>query len=421
MKFRFLLVGILLSVVPAFTTQAQMQSDSSSTLKVYINCQWCYQEYLRTQITWVNFVQDQFVSEVDLTITSLATGSGGSEYQLQFAGKKSLAGLRDTLKFTTSAINTDNETRDMLLRRVKLGLVRYAACSNNGDCLKIESDLVQDSLDVGIGSNPTSDPWNAWVFRIGVNANINAQKVYQSGSFNSNVSASQVKDTHKLVMRASTSYSEQRYNYSGVKQTYVLRAQSLSARYVHSISDHLSAGVFSSTERSDFSNYDLYQNLSAALEYDIYPYKEAQTRMVTLSYRAGYSYYDFQEATIFNKTVDRIPSHAFNISSQVTQDWGQFSSGIEVASFLNDFQKNHMSVWLNGDVRIFKGLSASGYASFNIQRDQINIRLDGASQEEVLLQQQELLSNYSFYCYVGLSYRFGSIYNNVVNPRFNNY
>jgi hypothetical protein len=80
-----------------------------------------------------------------------------------------------------------------------------------------------------------------------------------------------------------------------------------------------------------------------------------------------------------------------------------------------------MNVWMNGDVRIFKGLSASGYASFNIQRDQINIRLDGASQEEVLLQQQELLSNYSFYCYVGLSYRFGSIYNNVVNPRFNNY
>jgi hypothetical protein len=57
--------------------------------------------------------------------------------------------------------------------------------------------------------------------------------------------------------------------------------------------------------------------------------------------------------------------------------------------------------------------------SYNVQRDQVNIRLNGATQEEVLLQQQELLSNYDFYAFVSLNYRFGSIYNNVVNPRFN--
>lgn len=421
MNFRSLVLAIVLWSVFTISAKAQIQSDSSATLKVYINCGWCYQDYLRTQITWVNFVQDQFVSDVDLTVTSLATGSGGSEYQLQFVGKKLLVGLRDTLKFTTNAINTDNETRDFLLRRVKLGLVRYAACSNTGDCLKIESDLVQDSLDVGIGSNPDTDPWNAWVFRVGVNANVEGQKVYQSGSFNGNVSAAQIKETHKLVLRASASYNEQRYDYSGIQQSFILRAQSANVRYVHSLSNHLSAGVFSATERSDFSNYDLYQDLSAAVEYDIYPYKEAQTRMVTLAYRAGFTYFDFQKETIYRKTIERIPSHAFNITSQITQDWGQFSSGIEVASFLNDFDKNHMSVWFNFDVRIFKGLSASGYSSFNIQHDQINIRLDGASQEEVLLQQQQLLSNYNLYCYFGLSYRFGSIYNNVVNPRFNNY
>jgi hypothetical protein len=56
--------------------------------------------------------------------------------------------------------------------------------------------------------------------------------------------------------------------------------------------------------------------------------------------------------------------------------------------------------------------------SFNVQRDQINIRQNGASQEEVLLQQQELLTDFEVNAYMGLSYRFGSIYNNVVNPRF---
>jgi DNA-binding PucR family transcriptional regulator len=136
-------------------------------------------------------------------------------------------------------------------------------------------------------------------------------------------------------------------------------------------------------------------------------------------YRAGFTYYDFQEETIFNKTVDRIPSQSLTVAASFTKDWGQLSTGVEVASFLNDFERNHLFFWCNFDVRIFKGLSANSWMSYSIQRDQVNIRLNGASQEEVLLQQQQLLSGFEMNAFVGLSYRFGSIYNNVVNPRFN--
>ena len=187
---------------------------------------------------------------------------------------------------------------------------------------------------------------------------------------------------------------------------------------MHSLNDHWSAGAFASTERSDFSNYDLFQNTSAAIEYNVFPYREAQTKSLTMVYRAGFSYYDFQEETIFNKNIDRIPAHSFMLSTTFTKDWGQLSSGVEVASFLNDFEKNHLFFWCNYSIRIFKGLSANSYVNFNVQRDQINIRLNGASQEQVLLQQQELQTDFKFYAYMGLSYRFGSIYNNVVNPRF---
>ena len=416
MKHTLAILFCLLAQVDYIVAQS---ADSTSNFKVYINCNYCYQDFLKTQITWANFVQDQFVSDVDLTITSLRTGSGGNEFQLQFAGKKELVGLRDTMKFNTNAIQTENEVREMLTRKVKLGLVRYAACSSTGDCLKIESTSEQDSLDLGIGSNPEEDAWNAWVFRIGANGNVGAQKVYQSGYFNSSLSASQVKETHKISFDVRANYSEQRYDYSGFKDTYILRSQSANASYVHSINDHWSAGGFAYTERSDFSNYDLFQNVAAAVEYNYFPYQEAQTKSLTMVYRAGFTYYDFQEETIFNKTVDRIPSQSLTIAASFTKDWGQLSTGVEVASFLNDFDRNHLFFWCNYEVRIFKGLSASSWMSYSIQRDQVNIRLDGASQEEVLLQQQQLLTGFEMNAYVGLSYRFGSIYNNVVNPRFN--
>jgi hypothetical protein len=42
----------------------------------------------------------------------------------------------------------------------------------------------------------------------------------------------------------------------------------------------------------------------------------------------------------------------------------------------------------------------------------------GASYEDILLMRKQLATSFEYYFYVGLSYTFGSIYSNVVNPRF---
>jgi hypothetical protein len=387
-------------------------------IKVFITCEYCYAEYLRTQITWVNFVQDQFVSDIDLRVASIGTGSGGGDFKLFFTGKNQFAGMTDTLHFVTNAINTDAESREMMLKRVKLGLVRYAAKTGLLETLEIASSDNKHNEDVGVGSNPQHDKWNAWVMRINGNANIQAQKVFQNGDFSGNIRASQIKEAHKFDIRLGANYSEQRFNYDGQKSVYILRSQNAGMSYVHSLNDRWSAGGFVNVEVGDFSNYDYFQNTSLAIEYDVFPYKEAQTKLVTFSYNIGAKYYDFQDTTIFNKTTLLAPAHGLNVGSSFTQDWGSFSGGIYASSFLNEFERYRYGSWINFDVRIFKGLSVSSYMSFNLVRDQVNIRKQGATDAEVLLQQQELLTDYNFYTYLGLSYRFGSIYNNVVNPRF---
>ncbi|MFM9986929.1 MAG: hypothetical protein ACKVOK_16935 [Flavobacteriales bacterium] len=388
-------------------------------LKVFLNCGFCYQPYLKTQITWADFVQDQFVADVDLLVATIRTGSGGSNYALQFTGQNHFKGMNDTLTFTTNAINTDAEIRDLLAQKVKLGLVRYAAKIDVGDDLIINSANVHDIEDVGIGSNPDDDPYNAWVFRINGNTNINAQKVFQSGDFYGNVSAAQVKENFKLNLNLGTNYSEQRFEFDGVKESYVLRSQFGTLNYVHSVSERWSAGVFTNFNMSDFSNYDYYQNTALAVEYDFFPYKEAQTKLITLAYNIGGVYFNFKDTTIFNETKTLVPTHSLNLGASFTQTWGSLEAGSFAATFLSDFNKYRYGAWMSADVRLFKGLSVSGYFSYNVIRDQINIRKGGASEQEVLLQQQELQTNYNFYTYFGISYRFGSIYNNVVNPRFN--
>jgi hypothetical protein len=89
-------------------------------------------------------------------------------------------------------------------------------------------------------------------------------------------------------------------------------------------------------------------------------------------------------------------------------------------ALLNEWKLNNTNINANIDARIYKGFSISLYASASLIRNQINLPLNGASMDEVLLQQQVLATNYSYYSSISFNYRFGSIYNNVVNTRFQN-
>ena len=67
--------------------------------------------------------------------------------------------------------------------------------------------------------------------------------------------------------------------------------------------------------------------------------------------------------------------------------------------------------------RIVGGLSFFFNGNYRQIRDQLFLPLSGASDEEVLLGSIRLPTGYQFSLFVGMNYRFESIFNNVVNPR----
>ena len=50
--------------------------------------------------------------------------------------------------------------------------------------------------------------------------------------------------------------------------------------------------------------------------------------------------------------------------------------------------------------------------------DQLSLPKGGASLDEILLQRKELETDYGYHISLGFNYTFGSVYSNVVNPRF---
>jgi hypothetical protein len=418
MKYLYLFLFLLLCTIGA---KAQVQMNDSigakaNAIRVYLNCSYCYQSYLKTEITWVDFVQDQYVANINLLITSLSTGSFG----LIFIGKEEFAGMRDTLNYTSNAIQTDNEIRDGLAQTVRLGLMRYLVKTGDIDKISIKSTALADSLKEGIGDNPIDDPWNAWVFNISGNVYGGGQKSNRNFNFWGGLSASQVTADHKFMIRFNPSYSQSYFEYDDFKDTFIQRNLYGAVFYVKAINEHWSIGTFGSASQSIFSNFDLSSEVQAAVEFNVYPYKEAQTKAMTLAYYLGASYLDFTDTTVYNQTKASLLTQNLNWTAIFNKEWGSVTGSVYGSQYINLKEKYKIGAYVSLDVRLFKGLSVNGYLSYERINDQINLRRSSASQEDVLLQQQELATNYSYYMSVGLSYRFGSIYNNVVNPRFNN-
>jgi hypothetical protein len=396
--------------------------STKKSVKVFLNCpnSWCWQDYLRTQTTWAYFVQDQFVADVNLRINSLENGSGGSQYKLIFEGLGKIAHLQDTVWFSTNGIQTDNEVRDVLLKHVQLGLVRYAMQTESHDVLRISSADSSDREEIGQGSNPPEDPFNAWVYNLSFWGNGDGQKSNKNMNLGAWFAANQVKETHRLKLAGRYNTRINKYDYNGEKSTYRVDSYRSSAFFVKSLNQHWSAGCFNSWTRSTYDNLDNSWVNSLALEYNLFPYKESQTRQLTASLYAGSQYNQYQSITIYLKTKEWRPIGRFNVQGSFNPSWGSASIGISSLALLDDVKKNSTSIDLSISARIFKGLSISLDGSFSFIRNQINLPLKDVSIDQLFLSQQIIATSFSYYFYASVNYRFGSIFNNVVNTRFNN-
>ena len=137
-------------------------------------------------------------------------------------------------------------------------------------------------------------------------------------------------------------------------------------------------------------------------------------------YGVGNSYNVYNDITIFNKTEENLWQHQLQVAYQVQEKWGSINVSLEGSNYFHDFTKNRLELGGYVTVRIIKGLSLmvrGGAARIN---DQLSLVKGELTQADILLQLQELETTYNIDGEIGVTYTFGSIYNNIVNPRFGN-
>ena len=411
MRMTILFLALVLSFSNSFSQETASRSDSlrKDALNVFMEAS----DFIRKEIPYVNYVRDIKDAGLYIISTFQRTGSGGGEYSYFLVGQHQNAGMRDTLTFMTSPDETQDGIREKEVRTLKMGLMRYVAKTPLSKYMNI-------SFSEPLNGTVTTDKWDSWVFRTSLSGWFEGQQTYKSTSLYGNVSASRVTDKLKINLAGRYNYGTQKFDVEDDIITSNNNSKSINALIVRSISNHWSYGGSIYLGSSSYSNYSLSGSFLPGIEYDLFPYSESTRKQLRILYSAGYKFSNYIDTTIYNVTKEGHLMHSMSVAYAIVQKWGSANVSLDYSNYLHDWSKNNLSMSAYLDFRIAKGLSVNFGGGASLIHDQLGLVKGGATTEEVLLRRKELATQFQYFTSFGFSYTFGSIYNNVVNPRFGN-
>ena len=385
-------------------------------MRVFIDCRsnGCDQEFFRTELHWIDHVRDQRDADIHLLITQQQTGGGGNEYTIRLIGQGRWEGREEALRTSTEAGEPQDALRRALVRVFALMLARYALETPVGAKLT----LTPPSSGAGTQTTASEDPWNFWVYRLNFNSFVNGEQNSQFGNFNVGGSANRTTEALKINLDTGFSYSENRYELSDGRFVSYVRNRRANALVVKSLSDHWSAGGMVRMSRDTYENQRLDLRIAPGIEYNFFRYADSTNRQFTLQWTAGFRRFKYDQETIFNKTEESRWDEQFQAILSLRQPFGTVRVTTEAAHYFDHPEQYRFAVFADNEIRLFRGFSFNVDGNYQVIHDQLYLPRRGATDEEIIARQQQLQTSYRYFMFLGITYRFGSINNNVVNQRF---
>jgi hypothetical protein len=420
---RLRLTHIPFALVWLLTLGAPSLAESQNVRpNVFFDCNGrnCNSQYYRTEIDWVNWVNDKEVADVHVIMTSQTTGAGGNEYRLDFIGHGQAEGWEDTHLFQTLPTDTEREQLDGISYALGLGIASYAQQAGYRGLVSLTGPA-PESPGAGrrlVSQDEVDDPWNLWVFRLNGSGNLDGESTRSTTRLNGSFSANRITPTWKMNFNGNINYNRVDIELDNGNFLNVRTDWGFNPLIVYSVADHWSIGIQGQAGRMTRFNQNFRVEVTPAIEYSVFPYDEATRRAFTFFYKVGPAYRDYIEPTIYNETSELRYEQSLQMQFSQRQEWGDASLRMTGSHFLSDFERNNLAIRGDIDVRIVRGFSVNIRGDIAWVNDQIYLPLDDATDAETLLRLQQEATSFNYGIQVGFSIQFGSIFNNVVNNRF---
>ncbi|MEM6805939.1 MAG: hypothetical protein AAF696_31370 [Bacteroidota bacterium] len=294
--------------------------SQNASLKVFLNCNFCDKTYIRSEMSYVDYVRDQSQADIQIFVSRVRSGGGGQSFEISFEGFGVFEQFQQEIEYQVSPNATRDETLQGMLARIKIGLIPYLA----------QTDLVNNiSIKVDHSASPPKkedsfrDPWDNWVFQIYGDGNINEESTRSRSFWQLGFRADRVTEAWRIRTRGQMSKRKNKFLINEELITSFRDLNFFSGSVVKSVSSHWSAGIFASTAHNSYDNRDFSWSSSPAIEYSLFPYAEVNKREITATYRIGYLFNDYIEETIYQKTEEHLLRQSFVLRARFNQPWGR--------------------------------------------------------------------------------------------------
>lgn len=385
-------------------------------VRVFLDCNRCDEDYLKKEVTFIDYVRNREDADVHVLVTTQETGGGGSQWTLKFIGLRTYQGSDLTLTYNSLQTATSDEIRAGFAEVFKVGLVRYAAGTSVGERLRVTFKKLEGAEAAAAAKK---DPWNYWTYRINTGGDFNGEESSKGRSIRGSFSANRTTDAWRVVLGASANYRDNTFVLEDdASFLSVSRNLDSNGLVVKSLTQHWSLGLMGAVGAQTFRNFALKTRFAPGIEFDFFPYSESTRRMLTLQYSVGHDLHHYREETVYGKLKEQLVDHRAEVGLSLRQPWGSANAQFSFSQYLNQPSKYSLGLFGGTDIRLFKGFSFNTFGEFSRTRDQIYLPRGEATTEEILLRQRQLLTGYQYFFNFGVNYSFGSIFNNIVNPRF---
>lgn len=399
MKIKCLqLLGILICCLSFAPTYAQEKGTiRSDQLSLYINCA-CDLDYIRLEIPYMSYRQERRAAHIHLQILTQEAGFRSLQYNLKFWGQKEFEGQDQELVFTTNSNMTKDEIRINLVKVIKAGLVPYLSQTT-------AIDQVDISYDSGDEIVVWTDRFKNWTF--GVDGLFRLV-----GDVHDNDIPNRTNLDMYMGIRVSKLTPDWRFNaliafdrawrWSKGSETMKLRSNHYGGDLVATLGDHWAfGGVMDIDYRSNSTSRsnEWIARVGPKIEFNIFPYEEFIRNEFRINYIIRYNYAGLFRRSIGQLSENENYSHRLGFIYRIIRKWGDLSAIVYVYQGFRDLSiaNTYMNVGMRK--RLGKGIF-------------LNIKAIAQTRFG-----QENLSRLSYTTEVGVSYLFGSLHNNVVNPR----
>jgi len=407
-SFSLILFTLILSAQPSPPEKGEKKKNlRKDAINVYMENA---SSYMKREVPFINYVRDREDADLIVLGTFQPTGSGGGEYTFFVDGKRGYSGVKDTVRFNTFPDETDEEIRQKGVRTLKMGLMKYMINTPLASYIDINfTEPIEEEV--------STDKWDNWIFTTRLRGTLQGQQSADSRELESSFNAGRTTAKWRISAGLIHNTSTTEYNYGDVKATNKKEESRIYGDVVKSLGEHWAIGFSSDAFTSIYSNYDLGLLAGPAIEYDFFPYSESTRRIFRVFYIVNYGFNNYSDTTVFLKTKESLWSQRLETSYTTFQQWGTINVSAGWKNYLHDFSLNRFSLGAYVSIKIAKGLTFDLHGGYSFIHDQLSLRKGNASIEDILLNRKELSTTYQYGTSVGITYRFGSIYNNVVNPR----